>query len=164
MACERCEATPGKLVVRHAPSGESRDLGDGVTIADAGGISTRQCPCVRDLPPVDGDATWWDSETVWERVWDDSIYPDSVVELSIDSEIPIGEDGIRRHMRGNRYYPTFVKALLPDELLMRPDQAEGLALALLAGAAKARSIDEPCEDVCGHWFPCPCRSEAVVPS
>jgi hypothetical protein len=159
MACGRCKDTPGKLVVNHAPSGESRDLGDGVTISDAGGFSTRACPCVRDLPPVEREATWWEAETVWSRVHAVPIR-DERIEIDVSAEVPRTKDGYRAVMRGNRYYPTLIHVEQPESLTLLADDAIDLALALLAAAYAAKAVDDPCEDCWAKAWP----DEPVVSS
>jgi hypothetical protein len=146
--CARCEGT-GKIRYDH----DELDA-QGEVIGHTSG--TRACICVRDLPPIDGDASWWDLEVVWQKVWAEGIYPDAVAEITVSAEVPRGEDGRRRHLRGNRYYPTMIEIEWPDRMLLHPFMARELALRLMSAAAAAEAIDEPCEDVCGHWAPCDC--------
>lgn len=156
--CERCGGK-GKISYRTIGDAMPRDIGNGVQVQDMGGWGTRACECVRDLAPVDDKATWWESEIVWSEVWDDSILPDSVLELEVSAEVPRRADGRRVVMRGNRYYPTWLDVILPngDKLMLHPEQARGLALKLMAGALACEAVDEPCTDECGHWWPCDCQ-------
>lgn len=121
-------------------------------------FGTRACSCVRDLPPITGNATWWDSEVAWQGVWANSIFPDSVVEMTVSAEVPRDENGRRVTMRGNRYYPTMVDVDLPDRLLMHPFMVREFAAKLIEAADAAEAIDKPCEDACGHWWPCGCET------
>lgn len=150
--CERCGGA-GKL------SYETEELAaDGSVIGHTYG--TRACACVRDLPPVAGNASWWESETVWSRVFNDGIYRDSVAEFTVSAEVPRDNTGRRVVMRGNRYYPTWLTVDWPDRMLLHPEQARELALVLLAGAEACESVDGPCADECGHWWPCDfCKGE-----
>lgn len=152
-SCERCGGT-GKL--RYD---EDHLDGRGEVVGHT--IGTRACPCVRDLPPIEDVATWWESEVVWQKVWNDSIHPDSVVEITVSAEVPRNGDGRRTVMRGNRYYPTMVEVDLPERLLMHPFQAREFALKLMAAAGAADAIDEPCCGPCGHWIGvCDCEEVA----
>jgi hypothetical protein len=150
--CGRCNGT-GKL--RYEEEHLPVQHADG-TIVEGRTSGTRPCRCVRDLPAIEGDASWWNSEVVWESVFNDSIGLDEVVEISVCSEVPRREDGRRVQMLGNRCYPTMVELHLPSEMLMHPFQLRDLALKLLAAVAAAEAIDDPCQDACGHWFPCDC--------
>lgn len=156
--CEKCGGT-GKIGYRTS-GGDTVTMSDGTVIQEMSGYSTRACSCVRDLPAIEGHATWWETEIVWSKVWTDSIYPDSAVEMQVETEVPRDENGRRVHMRGNRYYPTMVDVELPSKLLMHPFQARDLALKLMAAAQVCEDIDEPCSDKCGHWYPCNCEEVA----
>lgn len=136
--CERCDGS-GKLTY-HEDHLDARGEVVGHT------TGTRACGCVRDLPPIDGKATWWESEVAWQHVFTDSIFPDSVAEMTVNAEVPRDEHGRRVVMRGNRYYPTWLEVDWPDRMLLHPDQARELALKLLAGAEVCDSIDLPCLD------------------
>lgn len=147
--CARCQGS-GKISFTH----EDRD-DDGTLRSSTSGAY--QCECVRDLPPIEGEATWWNDEEVWSCVLNDSIGPDDVVELSVRAEVPLREDGRRVVMRGNRYYPTWVTAHLPKRIQLHPEQARTLALKLMAAAEACDAVDLPDLDACGHWWPCDCR-------
>lgn len=149
VVCERCNDTGCVTYSEIHLDAEGNDVG--------GSHGTRACICVRDLPPIEGTATWWESEVVWQNVWNDSIYPDSVVEMTVSAEVPRNDGGRRVQMIGNRYYPTMVEVDLPDRLLMHPDMARSLALKLMAAAVACEEIDAPCCDPCGHWSPCDCE-------
>jgi hypothetical protein len=116
---------------------------------------------VRDLPPIEGHATWWESETVFSEVFTDTITPDNAVEVTVDTEVPRDENGRRVVMRGNRYYPTMI-TVDGEPRACSTGRAQRVRRALLQRAAdKVREIDDPCSDLCGHWFPCDCVWDAV---
>jgi hypothetical protein len=149
-ACERCGGS-GKI--RY----EANHLdARGEVVGHTSG--TRACICVRDLEPIAGNATWWESEVIWQKVWAEGIYPDAVAEITVAAEVPRDEHGRRVHLRGNRYYPTMVEIDWPDRMLLHPFMARELALKLMAAAGAAEAGDEPCEDACGHWWPCECEA------
>lgn len=160
MTCERCGGT-GKLRYTIPADPTPIHVGDGVTITQGQGSGTRACPCVRDLPPVEGDATWWESETVYSAVMAECIYPDDCFEVSASAEVPRNEDGRRVVRRGNRYYPTLIEFAGPTHTTLHAYAARQLGEQLIAAADAADAIDGPCADLCGHWFPCGCVAEAV---
>lgn len=158
--CSKCGDT-GKLSYRTAKQ-EPVPVGDGFTIQDMGTSGTRACSCVRDLPAIEGDATWWESETVFSEVFTDTIYPDNAVEVTVDSEVPRDENGRRVVRRGNRYYPTMIG--VDGELgLIHAGMADDFADLMRRAADKVREIDDPCEDRpwCHHWHPCECVFDVV---
>jgi hypothetical protein len=151
MACERCDN--GKVRYKVAPSGlRVVGDGDGVVIEDLGGSGTRACACVRDLPEVDEQATWWESETVWQRVHAIPIF-DERIEIQVDAEVPRTDSGRRAVMRGNRYYPALISVEQPPSLTLSADDARDYALALLAAAEAAAAIDDPCGDCWAKGWP-----------
>lgn len=132
MSCEKCGGT-GKLRYDIAPSGEARRVGD-VIIEDRGGSGTRACPCVRDLPAVDGHAKWWESETIHSAVVDVPIFQECV-EIEATCEVPRAENGQRVHRTAeNAYYPPLVEVQTPEKLTLHSDTARELATALIAAA------------------------------
>lgn len=153
-SCQKCGGD-GKIVYRTIGDAMPTDLGNGVAVQNTGGFSTRACSCVRDLPPIEGKATWWESETAWSVVFTDTIISDAA-EITVDAEVPRDENGRRVVMRGNRYYPTWVELQAPPRMLMHPDAARAFALKLLAAAEACDAVDDPCSDECGHWAPCGC--------
>jgi hypothetical protein len=157
--CSKCGDT-GKLSYRTLGDLEPRPIGNGYTIQDMGTSGTRACSCVRDLPPTDGDATWWESETVLYEVFTDTITPDTTVEVTVDTEVPRNEAGRKVHMRGNRYYPTMVN-VEGSPGLIHGDALRDLAAMFQRAADKVDEIDGPCEDLCGHWWPCECVADVV---
>jgi hypothetical protein len=159
--CSKCGDT-GKVMYRTLGDIEPRPIGGGYTIQDMGGSGTRACSCVRDLPPIEGHATWWESERVFTEVFTDTITPvDGAIEVTVDTEVPRDENGRRVVMRGNRYYPTMVNVEGPADMLIHGPAVAELADVLKRAAAKVREIDDPCSDLCGHWFPCDCVWDAV---
>lgn len=158
--CEECKGT-GKIGYRTPADPTPRVLVDGTTITQGEGWGTRPCKCVRELPAIEGQATWWGTETVWERVVECGVFPDDLAELTVRPEVPYAENGMRVHRRGNRYFGTHVDAMFPTSAWLMPDDARRLALALLAAAEAADAIDNPDLDECGHWWPCDCRTRAT---
>lgn len=154
MACERCDGT-GKLTYEHEDAPVKCPDGTIITSRTSG---TRACPCVRDLPPVVEEATWWESETVWSRVHAIPIHDDRI-EVDVDAEVPRTKNGRRAVMRGNRYYPTLIHVEQPERLTLSADDAIEYAGALMAAAYAAKAVDDPCEDCWAKDW-----SEAVVPS
>jgi hypothetical protein len=159
-ACALCGDT-GKRSYTIPPSGESRTLPSGTVISDGGGSGTLACACVRDLPPVEGEATWWTSESAHSDVFVGCM-PDTVFELSASAEVPRRADGRRVVMRGNRYWPTWIDLDGPVHAHLEPREARALAGALVAAADACDAVDGPCRDLCGHWWPCSCTAEAVA--
>lgn len=155
-SCSRCGGK-GTVVYREIGDALPTDIGNGVTIQNTGGLSTRSCSCVRDLPPIDGKATWWESENVWSAVFTGTI-ENEACEITVDAEVPRDENGRRVVMRGNRYFPTWVEVQAPPLMRLHPEDARRLALKLLAAAEVCDSIDDPCSDECGHWAPCDCAT------
>lgn len=157
MSC-RCEST-GKLShdtgwVEYAPPPEGYE---GEYVSGERTLSSSLCPCRRDLPPREGEATWWSSENVYSEVCHAEVYG-HVIEISVSAEIPISEDNYRLVMRGNRYYPCFVDVELTDRddrsfsmSAMFPAEARAFAAALIAAADKCDEIDEPCTGADGTW-------------
>lgn len=158
--CSKCGDT-GTTTYRTLGDVEPRPFGEGYTIQDMGGFHTRACSCVRDLPPIDDEATWWESETVFNEVFTDTITPDRAVEITVSREVPRNKAGRECVMRGNRYFPTMVD--VEGELgMLHGDALERFAELLQRAAAKVREIDDPCSDLCGHWWPCQCVHDAVA--
>jgi hypothetical protein len=120
-------------------------------------MSSSLCQCRRDLEPREGEAAWWDSETVFDEVWVASVFQDTA-EIVVKAEVPISEDNYRVVRRGNRYYPTSIDLDVSSEELhfLFPDEARELARLLIAAADKCDEIDKPDCDRCGHWHPCDC--------
>jgi hypothetical protein len=157
--CSKCGDT-GKVMYRTLGDIEPRPIGGGYTIQNMGGSGTRACSCVRDLPPIEGHATWWESETVFSEVFTETIPPDNAVEVTVDAEVPRNENGRRVVMRGNRYYPTLI-TVDGSPGMIHGYAAQQFAEILQRAADKVREIDDPCSDLCGHWFPCDCVADAV---
>lgn len=146
--CARCE---GKGTLR---THEDHLGHDGSVIGHTSG--TRACPCVRDLPAIDGHATWWELEVVWEKTI--RVGYDDVFEVVVTSEVPRMDDGQRVHRKGNRYWPTMIDTHGEVGRSHTADTLREVSAALLAAALAAESIDEPCQDSCGHWSPCDCSN------
>lgn len=143
--CEKCDGT-GKL--RHTTPAdlEPTDIGNGVTVQGMGGISTRACSCVRDLPAIDGRATWWETESIYSTVVDVPIGCEAV-EVQADCEVPRNSEGRRVHRVGeNVYYPALVEVFTPEKLTLHADTARALAGALVAAAEACEKADEEAPD------------------
>lgn len=138
--CEKCGGA-GKVRYSIASSG-SRDLGDGVTITDMGGTGTRACSCVRDLPAIDGKATWWETETIYSEV---VVVPigNEAVEITADCEVPRDENGRRVHRTAqNAYYPPLIRLEMECAATLHSDTAREIAAALVAAADACDKADE----------------------
>lgn len=140
-SCRRCGDT-GKVGYRTLGEVEPRDMGT-FTVQDMGGWGTRACECVRDLPPVDGRATWWESETLYSKVVDVPIGCECI-ELRVDGEVPRMADGRRAHRTGdNVYYPTLISLEPPGKVELFPEDARKLAEALIEAADICEQADGP---------------------
>ena len=125
------------------------------------GWSTTPCQCRRGLPPRDGEASWWSTETVFdERVVTECF--SEVIEASVRAEVPYDADNYRVHRHGNRYYPCSVDLAVSDPELrwLFPEEARAIAAMLVRAADAADAIDKPDRVACGHWAPCDCGDEA----
>lgn len=140
MACE-CGGT-GKVAYKIPAAPGEINLGDGMVMVDMGGSGTRACECVRDLPAIDGKATWWESELVFSEVVPVPIGDESI-ELLVDGEVPRDEHGRRVHRTAhNAYYPTLVRMeALPASVTLFGDDARELAAALLRAADACDAAD-----------------------
>lgn len=142
--CEKCGGT-GILAYRIAGTVDKIDLGNGTTIQDMGGHGSRPCPCVADLPAIDGTATWWSSESIYSTV---VMVPigNECCEISADCEIPLNDAGRRLHRTGeNAYYPPLVKVLGLADATLHSDTAREIAAALLAAADACDKADQLAE-------------------
>ena len=138
-SCNICNGT-GKVVHREPPSAPE-DFGNGVTVQCMGGSSTRACACVRDLPPIDGKATWWDQETIYHAVVTSEMW-DEAVEISCRCEVPRREDGRRVHRTAENFcYSTTVDIEGPEKLQLLPADARKFAAALVAAADACERAD-----------------------
>jgi hypothetical protein len=132
VSCDRCGGT-GKRRLTRPPSGESWRIGD-VVVEDGGGSSTAACDCVRDLPAIDGMATWWESETIHHVVVPVPIFDDAV-EITAECEVPRRADGQRVHRTAeNAYYPPLITVESPERITLDSEDARALAAALAAAA------------------------------
>lgn len=140
MACNICNGT-GK-VVHHEPPAPERDLGNGMTVQCMGGSFTRACDCACDLPPIDGEATWWDQETIYSAVVTTAFF-DEAIEISCKCEVPRREDGRRVHRTAeNFYYGTTVDIEGAEKLQLLPEEARKFAAALIAAAEACERADK----------------------
>lgn len=134
MSCDKCGGT-GKTRYTILPSNpDPVDIGDGIVVQDMGGVGTRACVCVRDLPAIDGKAKWWETESIYSKV---VVVPigDEAVEVSADCEVPRADDGRRVHRTWeNAYYPPLVEMQAPEHVTLHSDTARELAAALVAAA------------------------------
>ncbi len=139
--CERCGGT-GKLRYGIAGSAEKIDLGNGTYMQDAGGSGTRACECVRDLPAIDGEATWWDLKSIYSQIVGIPI-GNEACEVSADCEVPRDENGGRVHRtRENAYYPPLIKVMGLGDVILHSDTAREVAAALIAAADACDKADE----------------------
>ena len=141
---EPCEKCGGKGTITYRTLGDAMPtpLGDGTTIQATGGHGTRPCECVRDLPAIDGKATWWSSESIYSKVVVVPIHNEAV-EISADCEIPLMDNGRRVHRTAeNAYYPPLVEVETPPSLTLHSDTARELATALVAAADACDKADE----------------------
>lgn len=138
--CEKCGGS-GKLRYSIAASPGSIDLGDGMTMVDMGGIGTRACECVRDLPAVEGKSTWWESEAIYSEVVAVPI-GDEEVGVTADCEVPRDEHG-RRMLRTarNAYYPPLIRLEMECAATLHADTAREIADALYAAAVACDAAD-----------------------
>jgi hypothetical protein len=133
MACEHCNGT-GKQTYRFLGDAMPRDLGNGLSVQDMGGQGTRACKCVRDLPATDGEATWWETESIYSEVVTVPIGCEAV-EISADCEVPRGPDGRRYHRTPeNAYYPPLIRLEMECAATLHADTAREIAAALIAAA------------------------------
>jgi len=139
--CEKCGDT-GKLRYSIAPTPGTIDLGDGMTMVDMGGSGTAACECVRDLPAIDGKATWWESEQIYSENVPVPIGCDSI-DVAVDGEVPRDEHGRRVHRVGeNAYYPTLIRLEASRPCLtLFADDARALAKALIEAADACEAAD-----------------------
>lgn len=139
--CAKCGGS-GKISYRTLGDLEPTDMGDGTSIQAMGGWSTRACECVRDLPAIDGKATWWETETIHSAVVAVPIF-DEAVEITADCEVPRGPDGRRYHRNyENAYYPPLIAVESPEKITLHSETARELAQALIAAADACDNADE----------------------
>lgn len=139
--CDKCGDTG---VVRYTTLGdaEPHDMGDGTMIQDMGGSGSRACSCVRDLPAIDGKATWWESEPIHSVVVGIPI-GNECCEIVADCEIPRNDQGRRLHRTAdNAYYPPLVNVDGLGHATLHSDTARELAAALVAAADACDKADE----------------------
>ena len=139
-ACERCGGT-GVQKYRTLGDVEPRDIGDGMTVQDMGGWGTRACACVRDLPPILDEPSWWEIETLHSEVVGVPIGCEAV-EVTADCEVPRRADGRRVHRTaGNAYYPPLIVVEAPARMTLHSDTAREVAAALIAAADACDAAD-----------------------
>ena len=140
MTCKICNGT-GKVVHHEPPSSDVRDIGNGMTMQCMGGMFTRACACVRDLPPIDGAATWWDMEPVFGGVVAVPVGGEAI-EVSVRVEVPRNDAGRRLHRTAeNFYYPTLIEMEGPETVTFFPATARELSRVLLAAADACEKAD-----------------------
>ncbi len=140
MACEDCNGT-GKISYRTLGDALPTDIGNGLSVQAMGGWSTRACKCVRDLPATDGEATWWESETIYSAVVSVPIGCEAI-EIDASSEVPRGPDGRRYHRTpDNAYYPPLIRMEMECAATLHADTAREIAAALIAAADACDAVD-----------------------
>lgn len=140
VSCEKCDN--GKITYRTLGDALPTELGDGTTIQMGDGFGTRPCECVRDLPPVDGEASWWDDESIYSKVVPVPIHNEAV-EVGASCEIPLREDGRRVHRTAdNAYYPPLIDVQAPKSMTLHAETARELAAALNAAADACDKADK----------------------
>ena len=138
-SCE-CDGS-GKIVDRIDHSDEPwRDFGHGLQIGGGFSITSRLCTCRKSLPPRDGEARWWTTETVWaEEVEMPS--GSRTVPIAVSCEVCISEDNYIVHRVGdNVYYPAMIE--LAGTSFITED-IRRLAAALISCADRADALDAP---------------------
>jgi hypothetical protein len=140
-ACEKCGDT-GKIRYSFLGDVAPRPFGsDGTTIQYMGGSGTRACSCVRDLPAIDGKATWWETESIYSEVVQVPIGCECIT-VEADCEVPRDENGRRVHRTGdNVYYPALIRMEAPVSSTLHSDSARELAAALIAAADECDKRD-----------------------
>lgn len=117
-------------------------MGNGTTIQNIGGSGSRPCACVRDLPAIDGKATWWNTETIYSAVVGIPI-GNECMEITADCEIPLNDAGRRLHRTAdNAYYPPLVNVEGLGRAMLHSDTAREIAAALIAAADACDKADE----------------------
>ena len=167
-SCE-CGGT-GKIdYVHREPESAARESG-GVIIGPATTYGSRLCECRRTLEPREGEARWWESETVYEAEWSAEVF-ELGAEIVVKAEVPISEDNYRLvRSDENRYWPCSVDvelyrgkatASFPG---LWSHEARDLAAKLIAAAEAVEAIDgaNACER-CGAWrMVCACKEHAAT--
>jgi hypothetical protein len=139
-SCKECGGK-GKISYRTPADLEPVDMGNGTTIQSMGGWSTRACSCVKDLPALDGVATWWDMESIYSEVVGVPIGA-ACIEVDADCEVPRDESGRRLHRTmENAYYPPLIRMVVPGDVTLHSDSARELAAALIAAADACDKAD-----------------------
>lgn len=150
MVCDKCNDT-GAYVVTHRET-----MPNGGELA---GSSTIQCLCRAAIPPRQGRAVWWSSESVLSIDVKIPIFDESV-SITVDAEVPMSKDNFRLQRRGNRYYPTLIHIEAPKDMTLHACTARDLARALIQAAEAAEKVDDADSAPCGHWAPCDCGEQA----
>lgn len=137
--CPKCDGK-GKISYR-TPRGDTVTMDDGTTITDMGGWSCRACECVRDLPAIEGKATWWDMEVIYGKVVSIPI-GNECGEITAECEIPRDDEG-RRVVRDqeNAYYPALVSIEGYGRATLFAEDARALAAALIEAAEVCEKAD-----------------------
>lgn len=140
--CE-CDGS-GRIVDTIPESDHWTSIGNGVSIRNAGGFSSRLCDCRTSLPKRDGHATWWGaSETVFEDTVEFALF-DEHASISVGVETCISEDNYLVHRTAeNAYYPCVIHLEMSDTDLswLLADDIRKLAAMLTAAADKCDEID-----------------------
>lgn len=140
MPCERCNGT-GRQTYRRIGDAMATDIGGGVSVQSLGGHGTRACQCVRDLPAIHGEATWWETESIYSEIVDVPIGCECI-EVAADCEVPRRDDGRRLHRAPhNAWYPPLVTVESPASVTLHAQDARKLADALTAAADACEARD-----------------------
>ena len=139
-ACGKCGGS-GTLTYRTLGDALPTPMGNGTTVQAMGGFGTRPCECVRDLPAIDGEATWWGSETIFSEVVQVPIFNEAA-EVNAECEIPYRGDGRRVHRTAaNAYYPPLINVDTPRSMTFHAEDARKFADALRAAADACDKAD-----------------------
>jgi hypothetical protein len=151
-----CECDGSGKIVRVTDHSDDpwRDIGGGYQIGGGKSWRSELCACRKSLPPRDGEARWWTSETETIAQLQFAMFDEQAV-VSLRPEVPVSEDNyVLKRTGRNRYYPTSVQLDVTDTELhwLFPDEARKLGEALIAAADRAEAIDgeAACPD-CGSW-------------
>jgi hypothetical protein len=156
----RCDGS-GKISYKHVDD-RQYEIGEGLIAGPWTTWGSHLCECRRELPPREGQARWWTTETVYSSDWSSSVFRETA-EITVQAEVPVSEDNYVVHRRGNRYYPCSVDLNVSSKDLhfLFPEEARELARMLVEAADKCDEIDLPdCDEAGAWWFPDEAKTSA----